>query len=548
MRLNLDIQKAVNDQLNSIHRKRNRSVYLPNLLLLILSVYFQRELLVVDDRYIATIVIMVLGSIIRISVNEWFFEKWERKVSWVRGLNILAFFLLGFAWSLHFSDILYHYGTFSPNASYTLLIIIGFITGASNSLGGSKEVFLSYVGTMCTGIILSFILSGETKGLFGVAIVVLYFFFTLRNFNISYQQLCDSLKSQLLSQMEKDRVVQIIDAVPGFVGLINKDGICYMANKTTLSLYPDIIGKKIGDIDSTSSWEKYVFDFLKSDKTFDVSEQTTSYGGNTIHALLNGQKVEDGGVVIVSVITTELVEARNKIREQEAQSHYTAKLVSLGEMAAGIAHEINNPLTIIQGYANVMQKLLTSESPDKDAVKMVAGKISDTTERISKTIRSLKTLSRNAEKDPMEDVDIRTVFQNCLDICEQRFRNHGVDLRLPSEIPEIIVRGKEVQLSQVLMNLLNNGVDAAKETKGHWVEIKLEKSDLWFDILVLDSGTGIPKDIKGKIMNPFFTTKDVGEGTGLGLSISRKIMEEHKGELSLIENSPYTTFRMRLPT
>jgi C4-dicarboxylate-specific signal transduction histidine kinase len=112
---------------------------------------------------------------------------------------------------------------------------------------------------------------------------------------------------------------------------------------------------------------------------------------------------------------------------------------------------------------------------------------------------------------------------------------------------DIVVTGRDVQLSQVIVNLLSNASDAVKDLPVRKIEIALEKSDSQLDILFKDSGRGVPLEIRSRIMDPFFTTKEVNQGTGLGLSISKTIMQEHDGELSFLPEEKMTTFRMRLP-
>jgi C4-dicarboxylate-specific signal transduction histidine kinase len=216
-------------------------------------------------------------------------------------------------------------------------------------------------------------------------------------------------------------------------------------------------------------------------------------------------------------------------------------------MAAGIAHEVNNPLTIIQGSANVIRKLVEADPINRETLRLLSSKLIDTTNRISKTIRSLKSLSRNGETDPMEEVSISQVIEICFDLSRQHLINNKIEFRLPEKIPQLKVLGREVQLSQVLINLLNNAVDAVKDQKTRWIELRVEEIDSIAHVYIIDSGPGIPYNIHEKIMEPFFTTKDVNQGTGLGLSISKAIMTDHGGDIALISERPDTTFRLRLP-
>lgn len=540
------IQTYVEEELKRIHRTRNRIGYFPNLLSLIVSIYFQREELVIDPRWWAAIVFLVIGTLLRIFVNDVIFEEWCKKTKWVLGLNFLGFLLLGAGWGLHFSDVVYHYGPDSNHVSYVLLIIVAFITGSSTSLLADRSSYFTFISTLGAGVILSFVSLADWNNAYIILNVVLFLVFSISHYRLAYKQLVELLESQIKAQLEKDRLHGIINTVPGFVGLIDKEMTVYMANQASLSIYPNIIGRKIGTVDPGSTWEKYLIEFMQSGKSVDVEEHTTLIGDEEISAILNVQRLPDGGLIVVSIITTELKQAQKKIREQEAKAYYSAKLASLGQMAAGIAHEVNNPLTIIQGSANIISRLVESEPIDISNVKLLTTKMIDTSQRISKTIKSLKALSRDGDKDPMVKVPLQEMIDICVELTAQKFRQTGVELKL-SEVPLLSVLGREVQLSQVMVNLMGNSIDAVKDSINPWIKIDIKKDGDFVVLDVIDSGSGIPKEVQVKMMEPFFTTKDVNQGTGLGLSISKNIIQEHHGELIYLEGLPNTTFRIKLP-
>lgn len=543
----MDIQDLVKKELHKIHRSRNRLGYLPNIISVFLSLYFQREYLSIDLRWWLVIVLMVAGTFLRVVVNEFLSEEWEREVVWVRLLNHFAFTCISASWGLHFADIYLHYGRESTNVFYTLLVMVSFMTGASTTYVGDRVSFFIYVSVMSAIIGLTYFLDPSQAHSYVVINIAIYLIFSITNYRINTRQLCELLAAKITSTQEKENLKKIINTVPGFVLLIDRNLTCYMVNQPTAKRVPGIVGKTIGTIDRTSNWEEYLIQFMKSEKHSDISEQVSRRGGKEDHFLMNIQKMDDGGAIIVSIITNEIVEAKKKIREQEAKAQYSAKLASLGEMAAGIAHEVNNPLAIIQGTANILGQVVRKEPVDKEFVCELSDKIMQTSERISKTVRSLKALSRNGESDPMTSVLLQKVIGQCLDLSSQKFRSSEVKLLVEAHEGDIYVLGREVELSQVLLNLLVNAVDAVKDLSERWVKITVRTNKAFVDIFVTDSGHGIPVEIRDKIMNPFFTTKDVNQGTGLGLSISKNIISSHGGELGLLANEPHTTFRIRLP-
>lgn len=543
----MDIETLVKSELHKIHRSRNRIGYLPTVISLLLSLYFQRSELLFDARWWIVIVLISAGTVIRICVNEFLYRLWEQDVLWVRLINWLGFLCISLSWGLHFSDVYHHYGGLSSNVVYTFLVLVALLTGASTINVGDKVAYHIYVLLMTSVVCYTYLSDSNQPHTYVVINIVIYLAFSMANYRMSSKQLCDLLEAKIRSQTEKDNLKKIIDTVPGFVGLIDRNLVCYMANQSTVNAFPNIIGSKMGELNGGSSWEKFIIDFMATPKRNDVEEHHTIVNGKELSALVNITKMDDGGAIIVSIITTELVRAEKKLREQEAKAYYSSKLASLGEMAAGIAHEVNNPLTIIQGSANILKKVVEVQPLDIQMVKELTTKMITTSERISKTVKSLKALSRNGVNDPVEPVSLTKVIDQCLDVSQQKCRNTEIAVEFDRPAEDVFVMGREVELAQVFLNLILNSVDAVKGLDEKWVKLEISKNEKFAEVSVVDSGPGIPPEIQDKIMNPFFTTKDVNQGTGLGLSISKNIITSYGGELTLLPDANHTTFKIRLP-
>ena len=524
------LTNLIQERLQEINRHRSLLSASVAILIISISIYFQRVELFKDPVWIITLGLVFAGVLLR----------------YFRFYNI-GFFLTGLGHGSHFYDVLSHYGFTSPNASFGMLVLGAFLMGASSGQVAQKSCYFFYVvaSFLCSSV--SYYLYHDADFAYVFGYLFLFYIYNFSQFTLYHKQLIESIRSQIIAEQEREKLSQIINAVPGFVGFIDRNQICYMANQATLSLYPDIIGRKIGSIDPTSHWEKNVIEFMKTDKLSHVTEEHTVIQGTDIYAILNIQKSVGGGVIIVSIITTELVEAKKKIREQEAKALYSAKLASLGEMAAGIAHEVNNPLTIIQGSAHIIKRLVDTEPLDIQNIKLLSGKLIETTGRITKTIKGLKSLSRNGERDPKVLFPIFRAIEQCIDVSERRLKDNAIELDLPLKDSGVNVKGSEVQIGQVIINLINNSIDAIKGLEEKWIKIEVSHSVDYVELLLTDSGRGIPEEVHQKIMEPFFTTKDVNQGTGLGLSISKAIIDDHGGELIFCPETANTTFKIRLP-
>lgn len=245
---------------------------------------------------------------------------------------------------------------------------------------------------------------------------------------------------------------------------------------------------------------------------------------------------------------TEKLENEKILNSQRERLVASSKMSSLGEMASGIAHEINNPLMIIVGLCSRIKRLSINDGEFAlETIKNEIEKVENTTFRISKIIKGLRNFSRNSDKDPMEKVSMSRLIDDTLELSAQRFKDNHVDLQVDlGDCAQAEVMGRPSQLTQVLLNLLSNAFDAVESLPEKWVKILLKQIDNRIVITVIDSGKGIPRSILEKIMDPFFTTKEVGKGTGLGLSISKGILEEHDGKLFYDSCTGNTCFKIEL--
>ena len=231
-------------------------------------------------------------------------------------------------------------------------------------------------------------------------------------------------------------------------------------------------------------------------------------------------------------------------REHEILIAGSRKYLALGQMAGGIAHEITNPLAIIQGYATILREKAKKGTLDSENAIKTSEKIDKTVDRIMNIMTSLRRYSRHEVNTDFGKVAVSSILSQTYDLSQERFKRHDIDFRMQSkEFDDILVFCREQEVSQVLLNLLNNAVDAVKALDNRWITLSVTTTQSNFiEFRVTDSGTPVNKESLHKIFDPFFTTKEVGKGTGLGLSICKSIIESHGGKIQLNENCKNTQF------
>lgn len=259
----------------------------------------------------------------------------------------------------------------------------------------------------------------------------------------------------------------------------------------------------------------------------------------------------DGSKVLQATVRdiSEKKKLENDFRIQQEQLVASSKMAALGVMASGIAHEINNPLTIIIGFSDMMKMELDAiKNIPVEALDKQLSTIRTTAARISTIVNGLSNYSRNNINDLPQKVVVAEVLLHTLELCKEKYKNRATRIDLDFDKNSLIsTMGISAQISEVVLNLLINAHDATEFSDEKWVTLTVGQKDNSVIISVTDSGVGVPTSIASKIMDPFFTTKDPGKGTGLGLSISKKIIENHGGKFYYDPSSSKTRFVLELP-
>jgi two-component system C4-dicarboxylate transport sensor histidine kinase DctB len=239
-----------------------------------------------------------------------------------------------------------------------------------------------------------------------------------------------------------------------------------------------------------------------------------------------------------------LMEEMTQHRNTQNELIQTAKLAVLGQLSAGINHELNQPLTAIRNYAD--NGLAFLERGKFEPVQNNLKEISGLTERMAKIIHPLKEFSRKST-NCIEAVSLKQIRDGVMSVMYGRIEKEDVNISWPDHVDQIWVKADRLRLEQVFVNLLTNALQAVTDQKNKVITISAESNSLVTDIFVTDTGLGVAEP--ERVFEPFYTTKSSGQGIGLGLPISQRIIESFYGELS-VKNHPQggAEFCVRLPS
>ena len=257
------------------------------------------------------------------------------------------------------------------------------------------------------------------------------------------------------------------------------------------------------------------------------------------------EKVSDRTKRLIAV-NKELSKANRELKQAQAQLLQREKMVAMGQLAGGIAHEINNPLGVILGFSQLIMQRIKEDDPIYQPLRSLEKEAM----RCKKLASNMLSFSISS-KDERDKTDINIMIEETLELVRHQARLEKLEIVkiLGQDIPDILA--DKNQLQQVIINLCTNAIDSMKGKKGR-LEIRTckEKEDGYCGVKmeIEDNGTGMTEEAKKRIFEPFFTTKDIGKGTGLGLSIVYGIIEKHKGRIDVESRvGEGSNFIIRLP-
>lgn len=244
-----------------------------------------------------------------------------------------------------------------------------------------------------------------------------------------------------------------------------------------------------------------------------------------------------------------LLQKQQELRDSQAQLVQTAKLASIGELAAGVAHELNQPLAVIRMRGQLLERKKKNRDFNPGELEELLGVIERNTSRMMKVISHLRTFSRETDTEHSE-IFINEVIKSAFLMLHAQLREWGIVVQQDLDEDLAPIMGNAIRLEQVIVNLLTNARDAVKASarENKLILVKTYQDQTHQAVLIRDNGVGMDDCSLSRIFDPFFSTKPVGEGTGLGLSISYGIIKEHHGYIEVLEStSQGTTFKIALP-
>jgi len=370
------------------------------------------------------------------------------------------------------------------------------------------------------------------------------------------KDLADRRRADETLRLSETRLRQIIDLVPHMIFAKDRNGRFLLANRTTAEMYDmtveQLTGMKHADIHPV---EGEVRRFLEDDlaviesgqpKTIPAEPFMNADGDarilHTIKIPYTASGSSEPAILGVAIDITERKRTEEALHKSEQARAEAEKLAAVGRLAAGVAHEINNPLTGVLTFAHLLRDKENMDDQDREDLNLI---IHETT-RASEIVRGLLDFARErpAEKEPL---DVNDVIRRTVRLLgnQQAFQQITLDENLQDDLPQ--VEGDRNQLQQVLLNLSLNACEAMPQ--GGTLSISTSVQNGTVTVKVADTGCGIKKEHLDRVFEPFFSTKPVGEGTGLGLSVSYGIVRQHDGALEVeSEEGKGTTFTILLPS
>lgn len=234
-------------------------------------------------------------------------------------------------------------------------------------------------------------------------------------------------------------------------------------------------------------------------------------------------------------------------RSQQQELVETAKISALGTMIGGISHEINNPLAVMRGRIDIALQRIKAGKYDAEDMQYSLGRLKVMTIRMTDIIKHLRTFAFGFSQDVVRDIKLSDVISEAIFLLKNELSSKNINLEIEAQDAEVMIRAGMSSLVQVIFNIIHNSITAVEKSSERWVKIETNVDKEIVSIRIQDSGKGIAPEVSSKMMEPFFTTKEVGDGAGLGLSVAKRSLSQYGGKLKYLSEEENTTFEITLP-
>lgn len=412
-----------------------------------------------------------------------------------------------------------------------------------------KNTITLALGLFCSAMYF-IVFKSDNSNLVLLLIVTPYPFFSLFRYLLCGKFIEEEKKDRIRNYPKWENKYIFLTLLAGLsFGLMNY--WCFSQGKflTQLFCIAMVMGFTSGAVNAYGSSIKTVMAFMVPSLTFLIACFLFK-GGEKVHYilafmsflfLLNGYSSAKN--------VYDLVE---KQVENQLNNIHTSKMGALGEMATGMAHEINNPLTIISGHLQYAMMNLNTSPPKVEKLFHCLNTASSHVERIVKIISALRNYAKDIPNEEQERILVNDLVKTAENFVHSKIREKKFEfsVNFHDEIsPESqMVICRRLEINQVFINLINNSIEAIENFSERWIRVDIHKKKDFIVFQISDSGNGISSDIEENMFFPFYTSKTKENATGLGLSTALGIVEAHGGELKYLAEMPHTTFEFTLPS
>lgn len=447
-----------------------------------------------------------------------------------------------------------YFGFFDPAHLLTWIFSVSLIEALASYLYYKPRLFLGNFFCLFIPPVIWMVIEGSFTAV-TVAILITAYCPMIYLRVLELTKLKDKTVDLFKKTTERQKLLQtFIDLIPAQISWLDSDLKLIGFNKQFLKSNPnllasELVGEKFADHSQDANLVKKVHEFLNSDHDHEIKEMELLKEGEPRWHLCHLQKElysDKKEILIVAMDIHEQKLIEQELKDQRSMADQASKFASIGEMASGIAHEINNPLTIVQGTSALLVNMIDKNQYQPDKMKKYLKKIIDTNNRIVKIVQGMQSYSRDERHDPMAVYQLKEIVDSTLLLCSEKFKANGVTLEnaVKNESAKSLCHSQ--QIGQIILNFLNNSFDAVFENQSEKkVKIYLEENSAFNILCVADSGEG-DLDLEN-IFTPYFTTKPPGQGTGIGLTISQRIAKIHKGFIKAYREGGMTIFKLYLP-